>query len=92
MLEVLKRSISLIPRVTAGLIRLQDILKTTKGDGYKVTIRKLHSVGKNFTTMLKDIGDNNEYKMVIDCDVEQIPFLLHDVCADLRHLQNGFFF
>ncbi|KAK3097411.1 hypothetical protein FSP39_009413 [Pinctada imbricata] len=60
-----------------GLIRLQEVLKTSKKENMKVTVRKLDRNPDNFIKMFKDIKLKNENRFIIDCHVSKVGTVLH---------------
>ena len=65
--------------VLPGLIRVQEILKATKGKDFKVTVRKLDLYQSGYIRMFKDIKEKGEYHIIIDCDVSKVQTILHEV-------------
>ncbi|WAR07660.1 GRIK1-like protein [Mya arenaria] len=59
-----------------SLIRLQKILETARGEDYKMTIRQLDEHMAGYISMLKDMHDKLEYRVVIDCHVDKARDIL----------------
>ena len=63
----------------SGLIRLQEVLKATEGDNYKVTVRKLDPSVSTYVTLFKSLKEKREYRIVVDCHVSKVQDILHEV-------------
>ncbi|KAH3889063.1 glutamate receptor ionotropic, kainate 2-like isoform X2 [Dreissena polymorpha] len=61
-----------------GLLRLQEVLKATKGNDNKLTVRRLESKTSGYIGMFKDLKAKGEYHVVVDCDVNKIGTFLHE--------------
>ncbi|XP_052810419.1 glutamate receptor ionotropic, kainate 2-like isoform X2 [Mya arenaria] len=72
-----------------SLIRLQKILETARGEDYKMTIRQLDEHMAGYISMLKDMHDKLEYRVVIDCHVDKARDILD--AADSLNMVNDYF-
>ncbi|XP_053398088.1 glutamate receptor ionotropic, kainate 2-like [Mercenaria mercenaria] len=61
-----------------GLLRLQEVLKATKGSDHKITVRRLDLFKNTYITMFKDLKEKGEYHIIVDCDVHKVQTLLHE--------------
>lgn len=61
-----------------GLLRLQEVLKATKGSEHKITVRRLDPFQTTYITMFKDLKEKGEYHIIVDCDVHKVQTLLHE--------------
>ena len=55
------------------------MLKATKGNDNKLTVRRLESKTSGYIGMFKDLKAKGEYHVVVDCDVNKIGTFLHEV-------------
>lgn len=65
-----------------GLIRLQEVLKATKGTDMKVTVRKLDSHVDNYVHMFKELIENpmeGDNRIIVDCHVSKVNDILKQV-------------
>lgn len=60
-----------------GVLRLQEVLKFSKGLNVKVTVRKLDPDPQNWVYMFKEMIEKQETRMIIDCDVSKVGTVLH---------------
>ncbi|XP_063403152.1 glutamate receptor ionotropic, kainate 2-like [Mytilus trossulus] len=72
-----------------GLIRLEEVLKFSKGANVKVTVRKLDDDPTNWVYMFKEMIDKQEKRMIIDCDVKKVEGVLHK--ASLVSIVNEYY-
>ncbi|XP_069132310.1 glutamate receptor ionotropic, kainate 2-like isoform X2 [Argopecten irradians] len=76
-----------------GLVRLQEVLKTTKGTDMKITVRKLDSNVESYRYMFKELISNpmqGDNRFIIDCDVSKVADILHqaqmvNMCSETFH-------
>ncbi|XP_021362769.1 glutamate receptor ionotropic, kainate 2-like isoform X3 [Mizuhopecten yessoensis] len=76
-----------------GLVRLQEVLKATKGTDMKVTVRKLDPLVENYVHMFKDLISNpmqGDNRIIVDCDVSRVADILHqaqkvNMCSETFH-------
>ena len=61
------------------MIRLQEVLKATEGNEYKVTVRKLDASQGGYISMFQDVKEKDKYHFIIDCDVTKVKSILHEV-------------
>ncbi|WAR07406.1 GRIK1-like protein [Mya arenaria] len=52
---------------TVRLLRLQEVLKATKGSDHRIRIRKLDPFQGSYISMFKDLKEKGEYYIVDDC-------------------------
>lgn len=62
-----------------GLIRLQEILRFSKGEKVNITVRKLDHDPGNWVYMFKDMSDKKEKRIIVDCDVSKVFKVLQKV-------------
>lgn len=67
---------------TSGLVRLSSILETARGDGYHIAVRQLETYQGKYTSMLKEIKDQHQYRLIIDCDVDKVETILDQVSPE----------
>jgi len=65
--------------VVVGLLRLAPILEAARGEGYHMSVRQLETFQKSYTSMLKDIKDKSQYRLIIDCDIQKVETILDQV-------------
>ncbi|XP_052810223.1 glutamate receptor ionotropic, kainate 2-like isoform X2 [Mya arenaria] len=61
-----------------SLLRLQEVLKATKGSDHRISIRKLDPFQGSYISMFKDLKEKGEYHIVVDCSAAKVQPLLHE--------------
>ncbi|XP_052237251.1 glutamate receptor ionotropic, kainate 2-like isoform X4 [Dreissena polymorpha] len=74
-----------------SLIRLQKILELARGEEFTMKVRQLQGGTSGYISMLKDMHEKLEYRMVIDCSVEKVLDIL-DAANSLNMVNDYFHF
>ncbi|XP_053396125.1 glutamate receptor ionotropic, kainate 2-like isoform X3 [Mercenaria mercenaria] len=83
------KSFTVIYEDGESLVRLQKLLETARGEEYKMTIRMLEVHQNTFTSMLKELKEKQEYRIVIDCHVSKIRQILDE--ADSLNMLSAYY-
>ncbi|XP_036354915.1 glutamate receptor ionotropic, kainate 2-like isoform X2 [Octopus sinensis] len=59
-----------------GLVRLQEILKATQDNDFEVTVRKLEMVNGNYISIMKELKNNGEFRIMVDCNTTFVKMIL----------------
>lgn len=65
--------------IFAGLVRLQEILKATQDNDFEVTVRKLEMVNGNYISIMKELKNNGEFRIMVDCNTTFVKMILANV-------------
>lgn len=76
-----------------GLVRMQEVLKATKGTDMKITVRKLDPHVENYVHMFKDLIENpmqGDNRIIVDCHVSRVADILQqaqkvNMCSETFH-------
>jgi deoxyadenosine/deoxycytidine kinase len=60
-------------------VRLHKLLEVARGDEYKMTIRRLEIYQHTYKSMLKELKEKPEYRIIIDCHASKIKKFLEEV-------------
>lgn len=59
-----------------GLVRMQEILKATQDNDFEVTVRKLEMINGNYMSIMKELKNNGEFRIMVDCNATFVKMIL----------------
>ncbi|XP_060567354.1 glutamate receptor ionotropic, kainate 1-like [Ruditapes philippinarum] len=72
-----------------SLVRLHKLLEVARGDEYKMTIRRLEIYQHTYKSMLKELKEKPEYRIIIDCHASKIKKFLEE--ADELNMLSAYY-